>query len=316
LDRTVLTKFPSPAPPSRRGIGAIEVLVATLLVAVVGLMLLAALPRRREASREASCRRNLARIGVALTLYDQAHRRLPTVPALAEPAGAGPLATLLGGLGRSDLDGLEAAPAAPPAIPPGGAAAPAVPRRLVGFLCPSDRAPDGDAPAPTSYRANTGSRPDGGDGPFAPGVATSLAEVEGADGLAYTAGFAERLRGDRRPAPPSPGHVRVVPAPVPPDACPPAGGLPPILDAGSNWALASWRDSLYNHALPPGAPASCLAADRRTAHLVPSSGHAAGVNVLMLDLSVRTLTPRVDPGVWRRLGAVDDGQAPPPGPER
>jgi hypothetical protein len=284
------------------------VIVVTVLVALVVLMLLAALPRRREAMREASCRRNLARIGVALTLYDQTHRRLPAVPALTDPPGAGPLATLLGGLGRVDLDGLDD-PAKPPPVVP-SARLPG-PRRLLGFLCPSDRAPDGPgAVAPTSYRANAGARPDGGDGPFAPGVPTTLAEVETADGLAYTAAFAERLRGDRRPAPPSPGHVRVVPAPVPPAGCPPADVAPPILDAGSDWSRATWRDSLYNHALPPGARGSCLAADARTAQMLPSSGHTSGINVLLLDLSVRTITPRVDADVWRRLGTIADGPRP------
>jgi hypothetical protein len=285
------------------------VIVVAVLVALVGLMLLAALPRRREAMREASCRRNLARIGIALTLYDQAHRRLPAVPALAEPPGAGPLATLLAGLGRTDLDGLDDPASLPPVEP--SACLPAA-RRVLGFLCPSDRAAEGARPAPTSYRANAGGRPDGGDGPFAPGVPTTMAEVEAADGLAYTAAFAERLLGDRRPAPPSPGHVRVVPAPVPPGGCPPTDAAPPVLDAGSDWTRASWRDSLYNHALPPGAGSrgSCLATDARTAQMLPSSGHASGFHVLLLDLSVRTITPRVDADVWRRLGTVDDGPRP------
>lgn len=293
--------------PPRRGIGAVEVIVVTLLVVVVGLMLLAALPRRREAVRELACRRNLAQIGLAFTLYDQTQRRLPTVPTLTEPPGSGPLATLLGGLGQPDFSGLDDPKNLPPLVP---STERTLPRRIVGFLCPSDRDGATNTPAPTNYRANSGSRVDGGNGPFAPGLAVSLAKIEAADGLAYTAAFAEGLRGDRRADSSSISHIRVVAAPVPPYPSQPRDAAPAILDAGADWSRASWRDSLYNHAAPPDSGVSYLAADDRTARILPSSGHVSGMNVLMLDLSVRTIAPGIDLAVWSYLGAFDDADRP------
>jgi prepilin-type processing-associated H-X9-DG protein len=58
--------------------------------------------------------------------------------------------------------------------------------------------------------------------------------------------------------------------------------------------------------LTPTAQPSCIAEDDRSAFMGASSGHAAGVNVLFLDGSVRTCTPQVYPKIWREWAALPE----------
>ena len=61
------------------------------------LFLLMAMPRGRESARLAACQKNLAQIGLALALYDQTQRCLPTIgePARIDPPAAAGLARSL-----------------------------------------------------------------------------------------------------------------------------------------------------------------------------------------------------------------------------
>ena len=84
-----------------RGYTAADLLVALLLIAVFALIVLMAMPRGREQARLTACQKNLAQIGLALALYDQSQRRLPTIghPASIDAPGReedpGPLKILL-----------------------------------------------------------------------------------------------------------------------------------------------------------------------------------------------------------------------------
>src|SRR3954467_14100399 len=97
----------------RAGYTAIDVLVVLFLIGVFAMVLLMAMPRGREAARLAACQRNLAQIGMALALYDQTQRSLPTVgePARVDPPATegapGPLKILLETFGLSDFMGLS-----------------------------------------------------------------------------------------------------------------------------------------------------------------------------------------------------------------
>ena len=77
-------------------------------------------------------------------------------------------------------------------------------------------------------------------------------------------------------------------------------------DAGSSWVVAGYRSTLYNHALQPGSPLSCVALDGQSACMGASSGHSRGVNLLMLDGSVKLVLPSIDSKVWRNFAAVAD----------
>lgn len=292
----------------RRGLTLTEVIIVLVLIVLIVVVGLMALPRGREESRLAACRNNLRQFGIALALFEQSRRQLPEVPEAGREGLSVPEA-LLGELGLPDFTTLND----PKTRPPGSKAGPPpAPGRLPGFVCASDPiATSGIFPAPISYRATTGSRPDGGDGVFAPGRRTSIAEVEAADGADYTAAFSERLVGDGRIGSNSPRNYAVVPGPIPADGCPPGPDSAHRGDAGSDWSVASWPFTIYNHARPPGAGSSCVATDGRTALVGASSGHPGRVHLLMLGGAVRPIALGIDPVVWRRLATIDDGSREP-----
>jgi prepilin-type processing-associated H-X9-DG protein len=273
---------------------------------VVGLLgfflmwLLIALPRGRETSRMAGCQKNLMQIGVGLQLYHQANQQFPTVPAPGESPGASPIRAILDGLVQPDLLGLHDPTQLPKPLgaPPKGV-------RVPGLACPSDpNAMSRLFEASISYRANTGDTVNGQHGPFEPGRVVNSAQVEAADGLSYTAGFAERLVGDGRDREVAPWNYAITPGPVGSEGCP---GLDPDRwrgDAGSDWAESGWRSTLYGHVLAPNGSPSCIAQDGRTATIGSSSAHPNRINVLMLDGSLRGVTPTVDLKVWRMMGTM------------
>ena len=271
----------------------IEVFMVVAIVGVVGLLILMAIPRQRESARAVRCRDNLRQIGVGLAIDAQNGGHLPAVPslgALESPATPGPLARLLGDLGRPDLVGLAPSKNMPPPVP----GAPPAGRRIAGFLCISDPLAMRGTAASVSYRATAGSGAEGVDGAFAPGRIVTTDQVAAGDGLEYTAAFSERLLGDGRPG--GAGGIRNYRGT--PD--PPGGWRG---DAGRSWAEADWRSTLYNHAIPPNAAGSTIALDGRTARMGASSGHGNLVHVLTLDGGVRAVKDGVDPKVWRALAA-------------
>ncbi|WP_435005810.1 DUF1559 domain-containing protein [Tundrisphaera lichenicola] len=276
------------------------------MIVVVGLLafflmwVFIALPQGREKSRMVGCQQNLMQIGKGLELYHQANRRFPSVPELGTRAGTSPIQAMLEGLVLPDLTGISdtKTPPKPTTAPPRGT-------RVPGLACPSDsNAMAGLFDGPISYRANTGASTSGQGGPFAPGRSTSIPEVEAADGLAYTASFAERLVGNGRDGQPARENYARPLGPIGPDGCPSLGDDLWKGDAGSDWAEASWRSTLYGHALTPNATPSCIAEDGRTAAIGASSAHPNRVNVLMLDGSLRGITPTIDPKIWRAMGTI------------
>jgi len=302
--------------PDRRGVSLPEVVVVVAILTLLVLVAMVALPRQRETARTAGCRRNLMQIGVALALYDRSEGTLPAIPALSatpEPGG-GPLRALLDALALPDLVGLND-PEKPPERRPGQ-----VPgeRPVTGFVCPSGTFPASTAafPAPVSYRATAGDGPTGHNGVFAPGRTSRLSDVAVGDGLAYTAAFSERLPGNGA-AYPGGVNYRRVPGPLGNAGCPPAPVGAWRGDAGTSWAEASWRSTLYNHALTPNAAPSCVADNGATAFVGASSGHTGGVNVLSFAGSVRTVSPTVAPPVWKALATTrsDAGSPPQPRPQ-
>ena len=296
---------PRPQNLAPRGLTVVEVLVLLMIVSALVLVAMLALPRQREIARSVACRRNLMQVGVALALYDRDKGRLPTVPALvADPIpSGGPLKALLDALVLTDLTELSDVSTPPPPQPRPGSVATERPVR--GFVCPSDPVTlNGPMfPAPVSYRGTTGDDPRGLNGGFAPGRAVTLQEIEDGDGRSFTAAFSERLHG-RGGVARGLGSYQTAASPVGANGCPDSSDAAPRGDAGASWAEASWRSSLYNHALRPDASPSCVAADGASALMGASSAHAGGVNVLMFDGAVRTVSPTVAVPVWRALATT------------
>ncbi len=228
-------------------------------------------------------------IGMAMQrLYDKSEGMLPTVPPLkGASATPGPLKALLDTLAVPDFVGLED----PSRRPERQREDVPVERAVPGFTCGSDhQAHAGLFPAPISYRACAGDDPSGTNGGFALGRRMTLAEIEAGDGRAFTAAFSERLLGSAREGDPRPNNYRLTPSAT-------WKG-----DAGRSWSEASWRSTLYQHGLAPNSPSSTIAEDGATAEMGASSGHVRGVNVLLFDGSVRTVTPTIAPAIWKALG--------------
>jgi Protein of unknown function (DUF1559) len=292
----------------RPGRGLVEVIVIVGILGFAALAVMMALPRGRETSRMAGCQNNLMHLGVGLQMYHQASRHYPSVPSLGGSGGDGPIKAMLDALLIPDLLELR-----DPAKPPKASQSPPRGTRVPGLACPSDPYAMVRSSRPIiSYRANTGDDPGGLGGPFQPGREMTSAEIEAADGLSYTAAFAERLTGDGRDGQPSPPNYATSPGPVTLGGCPRSPRESWRGDAGADWAEASWRSSLYSHALTPNATPSCIAEGGRTGLMGASSGHVNRVNTLMMDGSLRVIIPSIDPRIWSGLGTV--GRPPDPAP--
>jgi type II secretory pathway pseudopilin PulG len=294
---------------TRGGFTLSEVIFVLVIVFVAIMLILLMLPRSRETARLNACAKSLGQIGQALAQHESAQGRFPGVD-LAGGAGTSPQAALL----RMSSLRREAQPEAKRAQAGGkpvAAAAQLPPLAVADLICPSDTGPALPRfPAPTSYRANTGSTPQGENGPFAPGAQVSVAEVVAGDGADYTLAFAERLVGTGADGQPGPRDYALVDLPFVMDA----DGYPAVHageyqgDAGSDTALPRWSQTLYTHALPPLAPRTVVARDGTQAYVGVSSGHAGGIQTLLVGGSVRLFTRSVDARVWAQYGSYRDGQ--------
>ncbi len=291
---------PRPRQPLARGLGLVEVVVIVAVVSFLVLCVLIVLPKGRETSRMAGCQRNLMQIGVAVQLYEQANRHYPTTPPLGDPSvGDSTVHAMLKALTLPDFLDLR-----DPKQPPKPSEAPGRGAKVPGLTCPSDaNAGSGAFLTALSYRSNVGDGFDATFGPFSPGILVTPALVEAANGLSYTAAFAERLVGTGRDEP-GPMNYAMVPGPVTGPCGKLAEGSKWRGDAGSSWAESGWRSSLYSHAVPPNPLTSCLAEDGKTASMTASSPHPGRLNVLMLDGSLRGVTPTIDPSVWKAMGST------------
>jgi len=294
---------------ARRGRTAADVVVVVVLIILSVLIILMILPRGRETARMASCQRNLGQIGKSLALYDQLMHQLPGPGEIAGPDSPlesrpkSVLRTILETLEQPDLLGLKDATSRPEPHPgevPGEMPVP-------GFVCSSDpNATSGQLTAPISYRAATGDTTVGDNGAFAPGRVIKLPDIQEGDGLSYTAAFSERLVGDNVSNHRAAWNYTIVPAPLPPLACPPpTDGSMWRGDAGSSWVSSDYRSTLYNHALRPNSQPSCIDSDGKAAFMAASSGHVSGVNLLFLDGRVTVVRRSIDQKIWKQFARIE-----------
>jgi hypothetical protein len=54
-----------------------------------------------------------------------------------------------------------------------------------------------------------------------------------------------------------------------------------------------------------------MAVDGESAFMGASSGHVRGVNLLMMDASVKLVVPSIDPIVWREFASIIPGDRSP-----
>ena len=211
-----------------------------------------------------------------------------------------------------------------------------------GFLCPSDPAAGVPGYGRCNYAVNLGPSarfapykrdPLSMHGPFA--VFQVLGPADFRDGLSNTVGVSEHLQGDwlkettRRGGDYLLGDGK--------DAVPPAGIDPRSYDAaiyfcdhlaastpvesrrGESWFLSGYHFTNYNHTAPPNPKGSACSFDfnyddlhnrvHRSGVFPATSNHPGGVNVVLMDGSVRFVRDGVDLATWRAVATRDGGEA-------
>jgi prepilin-type N-terminal cleavage/methylation domain-containing protein/prepilin-type processing-associated H-X9-DG protein len=207
--------------------------------------------------------------------------------------------------------------------------------RLDLYLCPSDaNPPEPGFWGPSNYQANAGtswSTTNATDGPFFVTSRTSFAMIR--DGLSQTAAFSEHAQGYPDDADGAPNRLTGLWVRQPINASPNQSALEqwcgqPATPPGGTaaawgpdpWACSHWNCG-YRHVLAPNhitcleglGPADHVYGVRSGAYSVilnpPSSYHPGGVNVLLLDGSVRFVKDSINRATWRALGSRAGNEA-------
>ena len=207
------------------------------------------------------------------------------------------------------------------------------------FLCPEDGAGPPPGYGRVNLRFNQGATPwntpsswspDSHDSPFT--MTRFYAPADFRDGLSQTAGVSERLQGGWVKSRWSRGDYLLTS--VGAGGLVPHGGADWALGvcaaapagtaietrAGESWFLSGLHYTSYNHCGTPNAPvADCSLYDStsgtvhdRTLHagvMTARSGHRGGVNVMLMDGSVRFVKDAVGKPVWRALATRAGGEA-------
>ena len=192
------------------------------------------------------------------------------------------------------------------------------------FLCPSDPWPSGGPGGRNNYRVNLGTGPHPrsptNNGAFPPTMWTTPASFP--DGLSFTAGVSERIKGDGdaqkyTPAPdvwyaqplgsdPTLEQLRIL------CAAPTVANPTHYSNAGSSWFHAGFFWTWYNHGLTPNhSTPDCTTAN--WAGALPGlfsarSSHTGGVNLMMMDGSVRFVHDSIDLTTWQALATRDGSE--------
>jgi prepilin-type N-terminal cleavage/methylation domain-containing protein/prepilin-type processing-associated H-X9-DG protein len=324
----------------RRGFTLIELLVVISIIAVLIGLLLPAVQAAREAARRMQCVNNLKQIALAMHGYEGVNGRFPPGSGLA-PSEASALIPILPFLeqgsrycsfnfGSNLTNSFENVTARD---------------QYIGiFLCPSDSSRGavaeplilpGQAAAEmgkSNYFGNLGAngwafeqkppqiKSSGQLGVFAYGSSTSLAAI--VDGTSNTALEAETRRGARpsndatditviSPAVWGASNIAAAnPNNLLPAVCSSKSTGKPINATGLQYQTGTFYFCLYTHTVPPNwSGRDCIVANFfDQAHLASRSWHPGGVNVALVDGSVRFISDRIRMPIWTALGTRSGGE--------
>lgn len=319
---------------SRCAFTLIELLVVIAIIAVLIGLLLPAVQKVRAAAARTQCLNNLKQVGLGLHNYHDSNGGLPPgylnkswPPNPSLPPGHfiwSVHAHILPYLEQQNLRNLldlsyplfDGPAANPPfSIFPVNRAG--VATRVKIFLCPSDQERVvKNGYSPTSYVMNNGSTADSAlrsNGVFYVNSKTKLTDIT--DGTSSTVMVSESTIGvGGEPFTTSPGNAKVVHIellfrPISTSLCNNAAGLYGTQKSYS-WADGSTASGGYNHVLSPNSSQyDCYSAfSPNPGWRAARSYHSSGVNVVLCDGSVRSVTNSISLNVWRALGSRNGGE--------
>ncbi len=330
---------------TRPGFTLIELLVVIAIIAVVIALLLPAVQAAREAARRMQCTNNMKQIGLAMHQYHTSYDVFPpagSVDILGNSGGSGrvPQTASIHLRLTNYLEQRAVYDAYNFALGDvlNGSAVPAnttvMSTAIPGYLCPSDANPGStqdlaggfNVPVTTvNYAVNGGANRQNSGG-YANGTAWwlgsnpyygCLVRIAGiTDGTSNTAGFSEWIKGKSRQDAPGLNLVYAI-AQYANDGplndfnlCQAANTA--LWDfKGEYWTLQdTGRGGPYYHIMPPDQPACAVTAGfgNVNSFIGPSSSHPGGVNLLMLDGSVRFIKASINLSNWNALGTRAGGE--------
>lgn len=324
----------------RRGFTLVELLVVIAVIGILVGLLLPAVQAAREAARRMSCSNNMKQIILAVHNYESSTKRLP--PAWTRPAMSGDgwsaqarilpyvesvaLASAVDfgagyGQARITVDGESIKVSS---------------FRVPVYLCPSDvmdmeRNDDNGQPYhyPLSYGYNAGpwlvfdpNNRKPGPGVFQAGRVSRFRDL--LDGLSNTLGFAEVKAWT--PYYRDAEIAGAIPVPTEPtEICALAGSFKP--DTGhTEWVDGRVHQSGFTTTFPPNHQVECEVSGRvfdldftniregkdttalTQAAVTSRSYHQGGVNVSLMDGSVRFITESIELDLWRNLSTRAGGE--------
>lgn len=322
----------------KRGFTLIELLVVIAIIAILIALLLPAVQQAREAARRTQCKNNLKQIGLALHNYLDVYQVFPPsfvsdVSTLDTPGGEWSIhARILPYIEEANLyNSADLSQAYGDAVNDGIAI-----QRIGAYLCPSDvndrqRTSSGVAVHyPVSYGYNAGTwnvwdnaSRQGGDGAFHPN--SNFGTQHFTDGTSNTLGFVEVKAFTAYNRDGSAGTATMPNTAAAVDNLVSMGGDDKANTGHTEWVDGRVHQTGVTTTLPPnsnitvsgqeaeglGDYTSCREDKTCTgptfAAITARSYHTGVVQTVLMDGSTRSISDNLDLGVWRNLGARNDG---------
>jgi prepilin-type N-terminal cleavage/methylation domain-containing protein/prepilin-type processing-associated H-X9-DG protein len=327
--------------PRRRGFTLIELLVVIAIIAILIGLLLPAVQKVREAAARMKCSNNLKQLGLAMHNYHDSYGAFPPGNGKG-PYGPNPGTDweswyllsvsyqILAYYEQGNVYNLfEARKGQTRANTWDNADSPAK-QRLSLFICPSSPVLTNGYPG-TNYLFSTGSMIESGgcntvvrgsNGVIAHDQARRFADIT--DGTSNTILAGEYIPGvDAANGFKAVASItvanRAFPTQAELDVIAAAPAARVLTNNGRWWAWHSHTNALFNTAAPPnwkcqngaggaGVGGAGLAWDSCVGIVPARSKHTGGVNVCLVDGSVRFITDTITLLTWQRLGNAQDGQ--------